>query len=149
MVLQNSTSNGIKAPRTTGSHYLGTEIERHRKPLPQDSRKAKEEEDLAECQKQFRVAPVPEHISKALYDGLIHEQDRLRQEGHEQRRDFLLTMQKPFRFIKREEKKRERLREEKVSANTCVKTEPVHVRKPIPKAISDPRFSERLKGAIY
>ncbi|XP_056333765.1 protein FAM161B [Danio aesculapii] len=145
MVLQNSTSNGIKAARTTGSHCLGTEIERHRKPLPQDSRKAKEEADLAECQKQFRVAPVPEHISKALYDGLIHEQERLRLEGREQRRDFLLTMQKPFRFLKREEKKRERQREEKASASKSVKTEPVHVRKPIPKAVSDPRFSERLK----
>lgn len=145
MVVRNSTSNRIKAARTTGSRYLGTEIERYRKPLPQDSRKAKEEADLAECQKQFRVAPVPEHISKALYDGLMHEQERLRQEGREQRRDFLLTMQKPFMFLKREEKKRERLREEKASANKSVKTQPVHVRKPIPKSVSDPRFSERLK----
>ncbi|RXN11330.1 protein FAM161B-like isoform X1 [Labeo rohita] len=143
--LHSFTSNGVKAPRTTGSGSQGTVIERQRKPLPQDSQKAKEKADLAECQKQFRVAPVPEHISKPLYDDLIHEQERLRKEGREQRRDFLLTMQKPFRFHKREEKKQERLKEEMASANKSEKTEPVCVRKPIPKAISDPRFSERLK----
>lgn len=126
---------------------MGTVTERHRKPLPQDSQKAKEEADLAECQKKFCVASVPEHVSKPLYDDLIHEQERLRKEGREQRRDFLLTMQKPFRFHKREEKKQERLKEEMASANKSEK--PVYVRKPIPKAFSDPSFSEKFKGAIY
>lgn len=149
VILRNFTSNGVKAPRTTGTNYLGTVTERQRKPLSQDSQKAKEEADLAECQKQFCVAPVPEHVSKPLYDDLIHEQERLRKEGREQRRDFLLTMQKPFRFHKREEKKRERLKEEMASADKSEKTEPVCVRKPKPKAVSDPIFSEQLKGAIY
>ncbi|KAF4102470.1 protein FAM161B [Onychostoma macrolepis] len=145
VILQNLTSNGVKAPRTTGTNTLGTVTERQRKPLPQESQKAKEEADLAECQKQFCVAPVPEHVSKPLYDELIHEQERLRKEGREQRRDFLLTIQKPFRFHKREEKKRERLKEEMASADKSEKTEQVYVRKPIPKAVSDPSFSEQLK----
>ncbi len=149
MILWNFTSNVVKAPRTTGTNYLGTVTERHRKPLPQDSQKAKEEADLAECQKKFCVASVPEHVSKPLYDDIIHEQERLRKEGREQRRDFLLTMQKPFRFHKREEKKQERLKEEMASADKSEKTEPVCVRKPIPKAFSDPSFSEQFKGAIY
>ncbi|CAM4643520.1 unnamed protein product [Leuciscus chuanchicus] len=136
VILQNFTPSGIKAPRTS----QGTVTERQRKPLPQDSQKAKEEADLVECQKQFCVAPVPEHISKPLYDNLIHEQERLRKEGREQRRDFLLTMQKPFRFHKREEKTKEM-----DSANKSEKTQPVCVRKPIPKAASDPRFPEQLK----
>lgn len=136
VILQNFTPSGIKAPRTS----QGTVTERQRKPLPRDSQKAKEEADLVECQKQFCVAPVPEHISKPLYDNLIHEQERLRKEGREQRRDFLLTMQKPFRFHKREEKKKEM-----DSANKSEKTQPVCVRKPIPKAASDPRFPEQLK----
>lgn len=149
VILQNLISNGVKAPRTTGTDSLGTVMERQRKPLPQDSQKAKEEADLAECRKQFRVAPVPEHVSKPLYDDLIHEQERLRKEGREQRRDFLLTTQKPFRLHKKEEKKRERLKEDMSSANKSEKTEPVCVRKPIPKAVSDHSFSEQLKGAIY
>ncbi|XP_016129878.1 protein FAM161B-like [Sinocyclocheilus grahami] len=143
--VQNLTSNGVEAPRTTGTNSLGTVTERQRKPLPQGSQKAKEEADLAECQKQFCVAPVPEHVSKPLYDELSNEQERLRKEGREQRRDFLLSMQKPFRFHKREEKKRERLKEEMASANKSEKTEPVCVRKPIPKAVSEPSFSEQLK----
>jgi len=138
VILHNFTPSGIKAIITS----QGTVAERQRKPLPQDSQKAKEEADLVECQKQFCVAPVPEHISKPLYDNLIHEQERLRKEGREQRRDFLLTMQKPFRFHKREEKKKEI-----DSVNKSEKTQPVCVRKPIPKA--DPRFPEQLKGAIY
>lgn len=145
VILQNLISNGVKAPRTTGTDSLGTVMERQRKPLPQDSQKAKEEADLAECRKQFRVAPVPEHVSKPLYDDLIHEQERLRKEGREQRRDFLLTTQKPFRIHKKEEKKRERLKEDMSSANKSEKTEPVCVRKPIPKAVSDHSFSEQLK----
>uniref|UniRef100_A0A671R3R2 FAM161 centrosomal protein B n=1 Tax=Sinocyclocheilus anshuiensis TaxID=1608454 RepID=A0A671R3R2_9TELE len=145
VILRNFTSNGVEAPRTTGSNSLGTVTERQRKPLPPDSQKAKEEAGLTECQKQFRVALVPEHVSKPLYDDLIHEQERLRKEGREQRRDFLFTTQKPFRFHKREEKKRERLKEEVASANKSEKTEPVCVRKPITKAVSEPRFSEQLK----
>ncbi|KAK2878575.1 hypothetical protein Q8A67_019366 [Cirrhinus molitorella] len=145
VIMRNLTSTGVKAPKTTGLNSLGLVIERQRKPLPQDSQKAKEEADLAECQKQFHVAPIPEHVAKPLYDDLIHEQERLRKEGREQRRDFLLTMQKPFRFHKREEKKQERLKEEMASAKKSEKTEPVCVRKPIPKAVSDPRFSEQLK----
>uniref|UniRef100_A0A672N7U2 FAM161 centrosomal protein B n=1 Tax=Sinocyclocheilus grahami TaxID=75366 RepID=A0A672N7U2_SINGR len=121
VILRNFTSNGVEAPRTTGSNSLGTVTERQRKPLPPDSQKAKEEAGLTECQKQFCVAPVPEHVSKPLYDDLIHEQERLRKEGREQRRDFLFTTQKPFRFHKREEKKRERLKEEMASANKSEK----------------------------
>ncbi|XP_077094586.1 protein FAM161B isoform X2 [Siphateles boraxobius] len=136
VILQNLTPSGIKAPRTS----QGTVTERQRKPLPQDSQKVKEEADLVECQKQFCVVPVPEHISKPLYDNLIHEQERLRKEGREQRRDFLLTMQKPFRFHKREEKKKEM-----DPANKSEKTQPVCVRKPIPKAASDPLFPKQLK----
>ncbi|KAG1972301.1 protein FAM161B [Pimephales promelas] len=134
VILHNFTPSGIKAIITS----QGTVAERQRKPLPQDSQKAKEEADLVECQKQFCVAPVPEHISKPLYDNLIHEQERLRKEGREQRRDFLLTLQKPFRFHKREEKKKEI-----DSVKRSEKTQPVCVRKPIPKA--DPRFPEQLK----
>ncbi|XP_026084978.1 protein FAM161B-like [Carassius auratus] len=128
VILQNLSSNGVEAPRTTGSNSLGTVTERQRKPLSQDSQKAKEE-----YQKQFCVAPVPEKVSKPLHDNLIHEQERLRKEGREQRRDFLSNMRKPFSFHKRKEKKRERLKEETASADKREKTEPVCVRKPVPK----------------
>ncbi|XP_067311153.1 protein FAM161B [Pseudorasbora parva] len=141
VILKNFTSSGIKAPRT----FQGTLTERQKKPLPQNSQKAKEEADRAECQKQFRVAPIPEHISKPLYDNLIHEQERLRKKGLEQRRDFLLTMQKPFGFHKREDEKQERLKEEMGSANKSEKTGPVCVRKPIPKAVSNPIGPKQLK----
>lgn len=144
VVRQKLTSNGNKASSTVTSS-MKIVRENHRRPLPKETQKAKEEADMAECEKQFHVPPVPEHVSKSLYKDLIQDQERLRQDGLDQRRDFLLAMQKPFRFHKREEKKRERRKEEMASASTSEKTEPVCGRKPIPKAVSNPRFSEQLK----
>ncbi|KAI7804763.1 protein FAM161B isoform X2 [Triplophysa rosa] len=143
-IRQNLTSNGIKTTSTV-TNSMKIVSENQRRPLPVETQKAKEEADLVECEKQFRVAPVTEHVSKSLYKDLIQDQERLRQERHDQRRDFLLAMQKPFRFHKREEKKQERRKEEMASANTSEKTELVCVRKPIPKAVSNPRFSEQMK----
>lgn len=145
MIRQNLTSNGIKTSSTV-TNSIKIVSENHRRPLPKETQKVKEEADLAECEKQFCVVPVPEHVSKPLYKDLIQDQARLRQEGRDQRTDFLLAMQKPFRFHKREDKKRETRKEEKASANTSDKREPVCVRKPIPKAVSNPMFSEQLKG---
>ncbi|XP_056623154.1 protein FAM161B isoform X2 [Triplophysa dalaica] len=144
VIRQNLTSNGIKTA-TTVTNSMKIVSESQRRPLPKETQKAKEEADLVECEKQFRVAPVTGLVSTSLYKDLIQDQERLRQERHDQRRDFLLAMQKPFRFHKREDKKQERRKEEMASANTSKKIELVCVRKPIPKAVSNPRFLEKVK----
>nr|XP_055028427.1 protein FAM161B [Misgurnus anguillicaudatus] len=141
---QNSTSNRIKASSTL-TNSIGMVRESHRKPLPKETQKVKEEADLAECQQQFRVTPIPDHVSQSLYKDLIQDQERLRKEGRDQRRNFLLAMQKPFGFHKREEKDAEKRKDEMTSANKSEKAKPVCARKPIPKAVLDPRFSEQLK----
>ncbi|XP_073725638.1 protein FAM161B-like [Misgurnus anguillicaudatus] len=141
---QNFTSNRIKASSTL-TNSIGMVRESHRKPLPKETQKVKEEADLAECQQQFRVTPIPDHVSQSLYKDLIQDQERLRKEGRDQRRNFLLAMQKPFGFHKREEKEREKRKDEMTSANKSEKAKPVCARKPIPKAVLDPRFSEQLK----
>uniref|UniRef100_A0A8K9UXS8 FAM161 centrosomal protein B n=1 Tax=Oncorhynchus mykiss TaxID=8022 RepID=A0A8K9UXS8_ONCMY len=68
---------------------------------------SKEEKEDAECQRKFRAVPV-----------LVQ---RERKEGHEQRKDFMPSMQKPFSFLERDEKKREKLMEkEELRRMICI-----------------------------
>ncbi|KAL7862025.1 hypothetical protein SRHO_G00134660 [Serrasalmus rhombeus] len=106
----------------------------------------KEEIDWAECQKQFRVAPVPEHVFMSLYDNIVSEQKRMRQEGRQQRKEFLLSMQRPFTFHQRERMK-ERPKQEKATDKQCENSKHAGRRKAIPKAVTDPAISEHLKEA--
>ncbi|XP_045572150.1 protein FAM161B [Salmo salar] len=54
-------------------------------------------------------------------------------------------MQKPFSFLERDEKKREKLMEMISMVAQTQKPKATNVRKPIPKAIKDPAVSEHLK----
>eukprot|EP00064_Thunnus_orientalis_P010083 superscaffoldBa00001335_g10109 len=69
----------------------------------------KEEEAEAECQKKFCALPVPNHVSLPLYQEMIELREKERRQGLEQRKHFLLSVQKPFSFQEREKEKREKL----------------------------------------
>ncbi|XP_041668534.1 protein FAM161B isoform X2 [Cheilinus undulatus] len=69
----------------------------------------KEREAAAECQKKFSALPVPIHVTQPLYQEMIELREKERKQGHEQRRDFLLSIQKPFSFQEREKEKSEQL----------------------------------------
>ncbi|XP_030299448.1 protein FAM161B isoform X2 [Sparus aurata] len=69
----------------------------------------KEKEAEAECQKKFHAPPVPSHVNKPLYQEMTELKEKERKQGREQRRDFLLSIQKPFSFQEREKEKREKL----------------------------------------
>ncbi|KAM3594290.1 uncharacterized protein V6R79_005180 [Siganus canaliculatus] len=69
----------------------------------------KEEEAETECQKKFRALPVPPHVSEPLYQKMMAVMEKERTRVHEQRREFLLSIQKPFSFQEREKEKREKL----------------------------------------
>lgn len=108
----------------------------------------KEELDWAECQKQFRVSPVPEHIFKLVYNDIVQEQERLRQEGRQQRKEFLLSIQKPFRFHQKEDRRRYKLQPETSADKLSENKKDGERRRYIPKAVTDPAISEQLKGAF-
>ncbi|XP_028251869.1 protein FAM161B [Parambassis ranga] len=69
----------------------------------------KEEEAEAECQKKFCALPVPTHVLQPAYQDMMELREKERKQGHEQRTQFLLSIQKPFSFQEREMKKREKL----------------------------------------
>ncbi|XP_037341587.2 protein FAM161B isoform X2 [Pungitius pungitius] len=70
---------------------------------------SKEEEAKTECQRKFRAHPVPAHVSQTRYQEMMELKEKERNQWHEQRRDFLLSIQRPFSFQEREKEKRERL----------------------------------------
>ncbi|CAL8272662.1 unnamed protein product [Merluccius merluccius] len=69
----------------------------------------KELESEAECQKQFRAFPVPTHVSLPLYHQMTQLRETRRKQCLVQRKDFLLSTQKPFSFQERERERREKL----------------------------------------
>lgn len=70
---------------------------------------SKEEEAEAECQKKFSALPLPSHVIQPVYQEMMEQREKERKEGVEQRKQFLLSIQKPFSFQEREKEKREEL----------------------------------------
>ncbi|XP_030574563.1 protein FAM161B [Archocentrus centrarchus] len=70
---------------------------------------SKEEEAEAECQKKFSALPLPSHVIQPIYQEMMEQREKERKEGLEQRKQFLLSIQKPFSFQEREKEKREKL----------------------------------------
>ncbi|XP_027130957.1 protein FAM161B isoform X3 [Larimichthys crocea] len=77
--------------------------------LSKTTQMIKEEKAEAECQKKFSALPVPSHVIQPLYQEMMELKEKERKHGLEQRRDFLLSVQKPFTFQEREKAKREKL----------------------------------------
>lgn len=69
----------------------------------------KEQEDETECEKQFWAHPVPSHVHQARYHKMMEQREKERKHDIEQRKQFLLSIQKPFKFQERQKEKRENL----------------------------------------
>lgn len=69
----------------------------------------REEEDEAECQRKFCALPVPRHVTQPLFEQMMELREMDRKQGHEERKEFLLSIQKPFSFLQREREKREKM----------------------------------------
>lgn len=68
-----------------------------------------EENAVAECQRKFTALPVPSHVTRPLFQEMKELKDKERKECQEQRKTFLLSLQKPFSFQVRENGKMENL----------------------------------------
>ncbi|XP_054653670.1 protein FAM161B [Dunckerocampus dactyliophorus] len=69
----------------------------------------KEEEEEAQCRKKFSALPVPSQVGQSLYWEMMEQRDKERKQGHERRKNFLLSVQRPFSFHEREKKKQDKL----------------------------------------
>ncbi|XP_069771569.1 protein FAM161B [Narcine bancroftii] len=104
----------------------------------------KQQREEAECQKKFRALPVPGHVYLQLYDEINERNEKKRQKEIEKRQEYLLFTQKPFSFTKKEERRKDQLKEQLHS----MVPEPEKTAKPIkkiPPSVKDPSVSEKLK----
>ncbi|XP_056409690.1 protein FAM161B isoform X2 [Hyla sarda] len=96
-----------------------------------------QEADDAECVKQFRAQPVPAHVFLPMYNEVMEQNEKRRITGIQERRENLLSMQKPFQLLAQDRKR-------PVSAPP----EPVpHRKRPIPKSVLDLTVSNGLREA--
>lgn len=68
----------------------------------------KEQEGEVECQKQFWAPPVPSHVHQPRYQKMMEQREKERKHDIEQRKQYLLSIQRPFTFLEREKDKREK-----------------------------------------
>ncbi|XP_038584617.1 protein FAM161B [Micropterus salmoides] len=116
--------------------------------LSKTTQMSKEEEAEAECQKKFCALPAPSNVSQPLYQEMVELREKERKQGREQRRDFLLSIQKPFSFQEREKEKREKLIAMLNQVSNDQKNKAATVRKPRHKEVKDSSGSELKEQEI-
>lgn len=109
----------------TSMPIFNTEHQCERLASSKTTQMKKEEEDAAECQKKFCAHPVPSHVIQPYYQEMMELRQKERKKCHEQRREFLLSIQKPFHFQERERVKKEQLESNQVSKDQRNKKESV------------------------
>ncbi|MBN3273761.1 F161B protein, partial [Polyodon spathula] len=107
----------------------------------------KREAEEAECQKQFRAMPIPAHVYLPLFDEINDSREEQRRLNLDRRKEILLSIQKPFSFAEREEKKKEQTRQMLRTAppSTLSGNIKPKVKNKIPKSVQDPTVSDHLK----
>lgn len=82
--------------------------------LQEDLRK-KQEKDEAELHKKFRAQPVPATTFLPLYDEITRQNELRRYQVRELSKAILKSTEKPFKFVKREEEKKQLRRTKSLS----------------------------------
>ncbi|NXJ88267.1 F161B protein, partial [Corythaixoides concolor] len=111
-------------------------------------RDKRQSQDEAECQKQFRAQPVPAHVFLPLYQEIMEQNEIRRQIATQKRKELLLSTQRPFSFLEKEEKKKEAIRQKFLAAATPTESsKQKQASKKVPKSTYDPLLGDKLKEA--
>uniref|UniRef100_A0A8C0F9U9 FAM161 centrosomal protein B n=1 Tax=Bubo bubo TaxID=30461 RepID=A0A8C0F9U9_BUBBB len=111
-------------------------------------RDKKQSQDEAECQKQFRAQPVPAHVFLPLYQELMEQNETRRQIATQKRKELLLSTQRPFSFLEKEERKKEAIRQKFLTAATPNESSKQKLTsKKVPKSTYDALLGDKLKEA--
>ncbi|XP_026567323.1 protein FAM161B [Pseudonaja textilis] len=104
-------------------------------------------QEAAECQKQFRAQPVPAHVYLPLYQEIMEKNEIRRQMETQKRKELLVSMQKPFSFQIKEEKRKEATRQQFLNILTPAKKIVPKFRKKIPKSTYESMLGDKLEEA--
>ncbi|KFU97421.1 Protein FAM161B, partial [Pterocles gutturalis] len=111
-------------------------------------RDKRQSQDEAECQKQFRAQPVPAHVFLPLYQEIMEQNEMRRQIATQKRKELLLSTQRPFSFLEKEEKKKEAIRQKFLSAATPNESsKQKQASKKVPKSTYGLLLGDKLKEA--
>ncbi|NXP81640.1 F161B protein, partial [Ramphastos sulfuratus] len=120
--------------------YMFLELDKHR-----DKRQSQDE---AECQKQFRAQPVPAHVFLPLYQEIMEQNEIRRQIATQKRKELLISTQRPFSLLEKEEKKKEAIRQKFLAAATPNdSSKQKQASKKVPKSTYDTLLGDKLKEA--
>ncbi|XP_074651069.1 protein FAM161A-like [Tubulanus polymorphus] len=108
--------------------------------------RVKEEE--IECQKKFKARPVPAHVYIPLFDEVMEKAESQRRLNREINKELLKSKEKPFKFLKREEDKRQH-RHDRVHSAPChyspAPIKPSFKARPIPRAVNEESVMDRIR----
>ena len=76
----------------------------------EQNRREREKLEEEECQKKFKATPVPAHVYMPLYDEIMEQKEARRREMHEACVELTKSIEKPFKFVKREEERKKQHR---------------------------------------
>ncbi|XP_034714177.1 protein FAM161B [Etheostoma cragini] len=138
LVTSNWKNCSVKASTLTPARTQQCE----RLALSKTTEVSKEEEAKAECQRKFHALPVPSRVIQPIYVEMMELREKERKQGCEQRRDFLLSIQRPFSFQERKREKREKLTAMINQVSHDQKNKAATVRKPPQKEVKDSPASE-------
>ncbi|XP_052550606.1 protein FAM161B [Tympanuchus pallidicinctus] len=111
-------------------------------------RDRRQSQDEAECQKQFRAQPVPAHVFLPLYHEIMEQNEVRRQIATQKRKELLLSTQRPFSFLEKEEKKKEAIRQKFLAAATPNDSSKLKkVNRKVPRSTNDTLLGDKLKEA--
>lgn len=116
--------------------------------------KEKRLQEEAECQKKFKATPAPANIYLPLYDEIMESQQTRRDLNHVHRSELLRSMEKPFKFLQREEQKKRSKRTQSVPEAEAAFDE--HLREkakfkaqPIPKEVREEMLDRLAEEEEY
>ncbi|KAK3530095.1 hypothetical protein QTP86_014162 [Hemibagrus guttatus] len=112
------------------------EIERENEEL------RREIEELTECQRKFRATAVPAHVRMPLYEELRERDEERRRQLRAAEQRHLLTTQRPFSFLEREQIKKQQ--KELTKEQEDHRRRPFRA-KPVPRAVKESATGERQK----
>lgn len=115
--------------------------------LLEDLKKKKEKEE-AELQKKFRAQPVPATTFLPLYDEITRQNELRRYHVQELSKAILKSTEKPFKFVKREEEKRQMRRTKSLSNLADLENKTVEKKKfkanPFPDRLFDLTLADKI-----
>ncbi|XP_056136875.1 protein FAM161A [Lampris incognitus] len=102
-------------------------------------------EELTECQKKFRASPMPAHVHLPLYEELLERDEERRRATREGEGQHPGTIQKPFSFLEREQRKKEQKEEQLRQLQSSQEKVKPFKAKPVPRAVYATASGEQMK----